>query len=197
MVVTGLSSLETAIASVCNKSGIRYFVNSSLINFLIYFIQKQTYFLETVLTKLFWLYHINTPDIFRYCAVRPGDSLTKQESTVSWWRQEPRLTVLILAGLDSGSSSLDLSSADLLVTVDTGPGHWEPVLECPLVRLVAEGTVEEGLTRLETVRKILQDIKSKAENVMLSKQTVTDILNPTPDNGYTKKKEKVHRIVLD
>ena len=104
---------------------------------------------------------------------------------------------LILAGLDSGSSSLDLSSADLLVTVDTGPGHWEPVLECPLVRLVAEGTVEEGLTRLETVRKILQDIKSKAENVMLSKQTVTDILNPTPDNGYTKKKEKVHRIVLE
>ena len=49
----------------------------------------------------------------------------------------------------------------------------------------------EGLTRVETVRKILQDIKSKADNVMLSKQTVTDIVNPTPDNGYTKKKEKV------
>ena len=130
-------------------------------------------------------------EILRYCAIRPGDSLSKQVASVSSWRLDPRLTVLVLAGLDSGSSSLDLTSADLLVTVDTGPGHWEPRLECPLVRLVASGTVEEGLTRVETVRKILQDIKSKAENVMLSKQTVTDILNPTPDNGYTKKKEKV------
>lgn len=132
-----------------------------------------------------------TLDIFRYCAIRPGDSLSKQVASVSSWRLDPRLTVLVLAGLDSGSSSLDLTSADLLVTVDTGPGHWEPRLECPLVRLVASGTVEEGLTRVETVRKILQDIKSKADNVMLSKQTVTDIVNPTPDNGYTKKKEKV------
>ena len=123
--------------------------------------------------------------------------MSKQVATVSSWSIDPRLTVLVLVGLDSGSSSLDLTSADLLVTVDTGPGHWEPRLECPLVRLVASGTVEEGLTRVETVRKILQDIKSKAENVMLSKQTVTDILNPTPDNGYTKKKEKVQIVCLD
>ena len=117
--------------------------------------------------------------------------MSRQVATVSSWAIDPRLTVLVLSGLDSGSSSLDLSPADLLVTVDTGPGHWEPRLDCPLVRLVASGTVEEGLARVETVRKILGDIKSKAENVMLSKQTVTDILNPTPDNGYTKKKEKV------
>ena len=117
--------------------------------------------------------------------------MSKQVATASSWAIDPRLTVLVLVGLDSGSSSLDLSPADLLVTVDTGPGHWEPRLDCPLVRLVASGTVEEGLARVETVRKILGDIKSKAENVMLSKQTVTDILNPTPDNGYTKKKEKV------
>ena len=132
-----------------------------------------------------------TLHILRYCAIRPGDSLSKQVATVSSWSIDPRLTVLVLAGLDSGSCSLDLSPADLLVTVDTGPGHWEPRLDCPLVRLVASGTVEEGLARVETVRKILGDIKSKAENVMLSKQTVTDILNPAPDNGYTKKKEKV------
>ena len=138
-----------------------------------------------------FFYLFLTLDILRYCAIRPGDSLSKQVASVSAWCLDPRLTVIVLAGLDSSSSSLDLSSADLLVTVDTGPGHWEPRLECPLVRLVASGTVEEGLTRVETVRKILQDIKSKADNVMLSKQTVTDILNPTPDNGYTKKKEKV------
>ena len=89
-----------------------------------------------------------TLDILRYCAIRPGDSLSKQVASVSSWRLDPRLTVLVLAGLDSGSSSLDLTSADLLVTVDTGPGHWEPRLECPLVRLVASGTVEEGLTRV-------------------------------------------------
>ena len=101
------------------------------------------------------------------------------------------MTVLILAGLESGHvSNLDLSPADTCVMVDTGhvPGQLDT---CHVVRLVAQGTVEEGLTRVETVRKILQDIKSKPDSAMLSKQTVNDIVSPLPDNGYTKKKEKV------
>ena len=34
-----------------------------------------------------------------------------------------------------------------------------------LVRLVASGTVEEGLTRVETVRRIMADIKTKSDNM--------------------------------
>ena len=44
-----------------------------------------------------------------------------------------------------------------------------------VVRLVAQGTVEEGLTRVKTVWKILQDIKSKPDSAMLSKQTVSGL----------------------
>ena len=86
-------------------------------------------------------------------------------------------------------SNLDLSPADTCLMVD---GSVSGLDTCEhVVRLVAQGTVEEGLTRVETVRKILQDIKSKPDSAMLSKQTVTEIVSPAPDNGYTKKKEKV------
>ena len=101
------------------------------------------------------------------------------------------MTVLVLSGLELGTTHLDLSSADTVVLVDSGPGQWEPTVTCPVVRLLSLGTVEEGLSRMDTLRKILQDIKSKQDSVVLSKQTVSDIVRPTPDNGYTKKKEKV------
>jgi len=126
----------------------------------------------------------------RYCAIRSSDSFTRQSATVSWWLTEPRMTVLVLSGLELGTTHLDLSSADTVVLVDSGPGQWEPTVTCPVVRLLSLGTVEEGLSRMDTLRKILQDIKSKQDSVVLSKQTVSDIVRPTPDNGYTKKKEK-------
>ena len=98
--------------------------------------------------------------------------------------------MLIMLGLETCPAQLDMVTTDTLVLVDVGPGQWSHV-PGHVVRLVASGTVEEGLTRMETLRKILQDIKSKQDSVILSKQTVSDIVSPTPDNGFTKKKEKV------
>ena len=137
----------------------------------------------------------------RYCCVRPCDSLARQQASVARWRLEPRLSVLVLAGsLDTAHLELGVPGPGLVVVADSGPGHWpqqpSSSLGCPLVRLVASGTVEEGLTRVETVRRIMADIKTKSDNMVLSKQTVTDILSPTPDNGYTKKKEKVSNIEI-
>ena len=120
-----------------------------------------------------------------------SDSFTQQSSTLSWWRLEPRLTVLVLLGLESVSTNLDLTCADLCIIAETGPGQWEPSLQCPVIRLVCEGTLEDGLTRVETQRKILQEIKNPAGDVSvsLSDETVSDILNPSP--GYSNKLEKV------
>ena len=133
--------------------------------------------------------------------MRPCDSLARQQAAVARWRLEPRLSVLVLAGsLDTANLELGVPGPGLVVVADSGPGHWpqqpSSSLGCPLVRLVASGTVEEGLTRVETVRRIMADIKTKSDNMVLSKQTVTDILSPTPDNGYTKKKEKVSNIEI-
>merc|ERR1712098_364894 len=108
VVVTGMETLVPAIASVCNKSGIRY------------------------------------------CAIRSCGSFTRQSGTISWWLTEPRMTVLILSGLEPGTKHLDLSSADTVVLVDSGPGQWEPAVSCPVVRLLSLGTVEEGLSRMDT-----------------------------------------------
>ena len=89
-------------------------------------------------------------------------------------------------------STVDLSSADLLVLLDSSPGLWEPSLSCPLVRLLCLGTVEESLGRLDTAKKVHQDIKTnQSQEGILSKQTVAEIVRPQPDNGYTKKKEMV------
>lgn len=109
------------------------------------------------------------------------------------------MTVLILVGLDTLSSHLDLSSADLGVIMDSGPGQWEPQLSCPVIRLVNAGTLEDGLTRTETKRKILREIKSissyQDQSVCLSGDTLADIVNPSPDMTdtvtFTKRKEKV------
>jgi len=64
-------------------------------------------------------------------------------------------------------------------------------------RLVVEGTVEEGLLRVGTIRKILADIdNSTMDTVTLSKQTLQEVFSPGQDNGYpvwhnsVKKKEK-------
>ena len=111
----------------------------------------------------------------RYCAVRASDSFSKQASTVSWWRLESRLTVLVLVGLEAGHvSNLDLSPADTCLMVDGSVSGLDTCVN-HVVRLVAQGTVEEGLTRVKTVWKILQDIKSKPDSAMLSKQTVSGL----------------------
>ena len=57
--------------------------------------------------------------------------------------------------------------------------------------------VEEGLMRIGTIRKFLQDVDSSTmDSVTLSKQTLQEVFYPEPDNGYlwhinAKKKEKV------
>ena len=128
--------------------------------------------------------------------MRGTDSHTAQVSTVTRWRLEPRLSLLILAGLET-QAGLDLSCAHSTVLLDSGPGVWEPRVEAPLYRIVAESTVEEGLLRIGTIRKILQDVDSSTmDTVTLSKQTLQEVFYPQPDNGYlwhnnTKKKEKV------
>ena len=126
-----------------------------------------------------------------------SDSYTSQVSTVTRWRLEPRLCLLVLAGMES-QAGLDLSGAHTCVLLDSGPGVWEPVVEGPVYRMVVEGTVEEGLLRVGTMRKILQDIDTvqDSEQVTLSRQTLQEVFHPQPDNGYvwhnnTKKKEKV------
>ena len=65
------------------------------------------------------------------------------------------------------------------------------------MRLLYRGTVDESLSRVETVRLVLQDIKTNQGNDgSLSKQTVAEIVSPQPDNGYTKRKEKVRFVVI-
>ena len=153
VLVTGLESSLSAIAAVCNGSGLRY------------------------------------------CVVRGGETEARQADTLNWWRLEPRLTVLVVVEVESThSASLDLSAADLVVLLDSSPGLWEPALSCPLVRLLCLGTVEESLSRVETAKAVLQDINTNQlseETGVLSKQTVAEIVSPQPDNGYTKKREKV------
>merc|ERR1719318_1608485 len=138
-----------------------------------------------------------TSSSIRYVVVRGTDSHTAQVSTVTRWRLEPRLCLLVLAGMET-QAGLDLGCADTAVLLDSGPGVWEPRLEARLYRTVAEGTVEEGLLRVGTIRKILQDVDSSTmDTVTLSKQTLQEVFHPQPDNGFlwhnhnsTKKKEK-------
>jgi E1A-binding protein p400 len=131
----------------------------------------------------------------RYVVVRGTDSHTTRLSVVARWRLEPRLCILILAGVES-QAGLELGTADSVVVLDSGPGLWEPDTQAPLYRLVVESTVEEGLLRIGTVRRILQDVDSSTmDTVTLSKQTMQEVFSPQPDNGYlwhnnTKKKEK-------
>jgi len=81
--------------------------------------------------------------------------------------------------------------------LDSGPGIWEPKVEVPLYRVLVESTVEEGLMRIGTIRKILQDVDSSTmDTVTLTKQTLQDVFYPPPDNGYlwhnnTKKKKGI------
>ena len=61
----------------------------------------------------------------RYCCVRPGDSLARQQASVARWRLEPRLSVLVLAGsLDTAHLELGVPGPGLVVVADSGPGHW-------------------------------------------------------------------------
>ena len=126
---------------------------------------------------------------FRYCVVRGTDSWADQVEAVQRWAGESRLTVLLLCGLQS-QAGLDFSPADTAVLLESGPGVWQPVLDCPTLRLVSQATVEEGLDRVETVRKILLDIRS-VDSLNLTSQTISEVFNPPPDNGFTRKKDKV------
>ena len=63
------------------------------------------------------------------------------------------------------------------------------------MRLLCVGNVEESLSRVETAKKVLQDMKTnQSQEGILSKQTVAEIVSPQPDNGYIKKREKVSRV---
>jgi len=131
----------------------------------------------------------------RYCTVRGTEPYAVQVNTVTGWRVDERLSVLVLAGVES-QAGLNFGSPDVVILLDSGPGIWEPRVDAPLYRIVAEGTVEEGLHRVGTIRKILQDVDSSSlDTVSLSKQTLQEIFHPQPDNGFlwhnnVKKKEK-------
>ena len=52
---------------------------------------------------------------------------------------------------------------------------------------------------METAKAVLQDINTNQlseETGVLSKQTVAEIVSPQPDNGYTKKREKVRTLAI-
>merc|ERR1719481_1096132 len=124
---------------------------------------------------------------------------------LDWWRLEPRLPLLILAGFTDGQSlALPSAVACSVVLTQAGPGIWEPNLGGAMLgvhKLITRGTVEEGLQRIPTVRKLLQDIESNTgkgdqeTKLTLSRQTRQEVIQPQPDNGYigwhtnTKKKE--------
>jgi len=132
----------------------------------------------------------------RYCVVRGKDSHTTRVSVVTRWKLEPRLCILVLVRVES-QAGLDLHPAHSVVVLDSGPGVWEPRVEAPMYRVLVENTVEEGLMRIGTIRKILQDVdNSTMDTVTLTKQTLQDIFYPQPDNGYlwhnnTKKKKGI------
>ena len=106
------------------------------------------------------------------------------------WRLEPRLSLLILAGLY-------LSCAHCSQYFAAGQWPWSLVNKCGGPTLHGCGLVEEGLMRIGTIRKILQDVNSSTmDTVTLSKQTLQEVFYPQIDNGYlwhsnAKKKEKV------
>ena len=122
--------------------------------------------------------------VFRYCVVRGKDSHTTRVSVVTRWKLEPRLCILVLVRVES-QAGLDLHPAHSVVVLDSGPGVWEPRVEAPMYRVLVENTVEEGLMRIGTIRKILQDVdNSTMDTVTLTKQTLQDIFYPQHDNGY-------------
>ena len=97
---------------------------------------------------------------------------------------EPRLSLLILAGLD-------LSCSHSTLLLDSGPEVWEPRVEAPLYTARWIGTI----------RKILQDVDSSTMDIVtLSKQTLQEVFYPEHDDGFklwhnnTKKKKKVCKL---
>ena len=89
--------------------------------------------------------------------VRRSEKHTVQLITVTKWRLEPRLCVLVLANMES-QAGLDLGCSDAVILMDSGPGVWEPSVDAQVYRIIVEETIEEGLLRNATIRKILQDV---------------------------------------
>ena len=198
VVVTSLEASLPALAALCNSSGIRC-------EFIVLYIKDSNWTLNhaiyTLCTRnglvsvVSWWWGAGVDTVWcRYCVVRGTDCWADQVEAVQRWAGESRLSVLLLCGLQS-QAGLDLSPADTAVLLESGPGVWQPVLDCPTLRLVSQATVEEGLDRVETVRKILLDIRS-VDSLNLTSQTISEVFNPPPDNGFTRKKDKVCTQVI-
>ena len=155
-------------------------------------------------TSVSYLQEVASSRGLRYLLVTSADSLQEQVAAVARWRSEPRLCLLILQGLTS-QTGLELSPCSALILLDGEPGQWEPSLTpaTTVHRLVTKGTVEEGLARISTVRKLLSDIEAckveEGRGVRVGRHTLQELLQPGQDNGFTnwsnavqgKKKDKV------
>ena len=125
----------------------------------------------------------------RYLLVSDSDPLAHRVAAVERWCEEPRLCLLVLHGLSS-QTGLDLSPCKMLVLLDGEPGLWEPTVSSatPTFRLITRGTVEEGLARVSTIRRLLSDIEAcrveEGRGVRVAKHTLLEVLQPNP-NGFT------------
>ena len=125
----------------------------------------------------------------RYILVSDCDPLADRVAAVERWCEEPRLCLLVLHGLNS-QTGLDLSPCKMLILLDGEPGLWEPTVSAttPTFRLITRGTVEEGLARVSTVRRLLSDIEAcrveEGRGVRVAKHTLLELLQPSP-NGFT------------
>jgi E1A-binding protein p400 len=135
------------------------------------------------------LQHVAGQRGLRYLLVQGSDPLAARLAAVERWRLEPRICLLVLHGITS-QTGLDLSSCTAALLLDSEPGRWEPQLPAAasLHRLATRGTVEEGLARVSTVRRLLADIEAcrveEGRCVRVAKQTLLELLQPSPDNGF-------------
>ena len=155
-------------------------------------------------TSVSYLQQVASSRGLRYLLVTSADCVQEQVAAVARWHTEPRLCLLVLQGLTS-QTGLDLSPCSALILLDGEPGQWEPTLTpaTTVHRLITKGTVEEGLARISTVRKLLSDIEAckveEGRGVRVGHHTLQELLQPGQDNGFTnwsnavqgKKKEKV------
>ena len=140
-------------------------------------------------TAVGYLQQVAANSGIRYLLVSDSDPLADRVAAVERWCEEPRLCLLVLHGLNS-QTGLDLSPCKMLVLLDGEPGLWEPTVSSvtPTVRLITRGTVEEGLARVSTIRRLLSDIEAcrveEGRGVRVAKHTLLEVLQPNP-NGFT------------
>ena len=98
-----------------------------------------------------------------------GDSLVRVANA---GQQVFKITMLALVGMES-KTGLDLPCAHTALLLESSSWVWEPPVYAPTHRVVGLGAAEEGLFRVGTVKKILQDVDFiTREQLPLSKQVV-------------------------